>query len=132
MQITLEAVGGDAKAALEPVKAFFESEWGAKAEAAASSIPAAPGEQAKDDALLAVAAIVLSLPGNILATLQLMEKAQLKARFSSALQELRAVLRDCRGDVVLRIGDKTFDLRLASAEEVFDDIAEEEKKHQSK
>lgn len=100
------------------MKNFFEGEWNAKAEPTATSTLDAG---AKDDALLAAAALILAVPGTVLATLQLLELAQLKRRLDGALQELRSVL---------RVGDKTLDLRTATAEELLDAVAEEEKKLQ--
>jgi len=128
MQITLEATGDRAGSALAPLKTFFQAELGAQEQPAASAAPATPDGGAKDGVALAVAAIVISLPGTVLATLQLLQMAQLKRRLDSALQELRGVLRDYRGDAVLRVGDKSYDLRTVSAEEVLDAIAEEEQK----
>jgi|WetSurMetagenome_2_1015567.scaffolds.fasta_scaffold1007416_1 hypothetical protein len=130
MQITLEATGDRAGSALAVLKNFFETELGAQALPAAQEAPAKLGEEKKDlDTTLRVISIGLAMPGAILATLQLREKAQLKRRLDAVLEEMRAILLDYRGDAVLvRLGDKTFDLRLVSAEEMLDAIAEEEKK----
>jgi hypothetical protein len=125
MQIVLEATGDRAGSALAPLKTFFQAELGALEQPAA---PATPDGNTRDDVMLAVTAIIVSLPGTVLATLQLLQMAQLKRRLDNALQDLRDVLRCYRGDAALRVGDKSFDLRTVSAEQVLDAIAEEEQK----
>ena len=118
--IIIAAEGPEAEQALSRATAFFEHEFGAKAEPHAITPEAA--RRGFDPAWLAV---VLALPPAIVATMELSEKLRLIERTEAVLAEMRTALGKAGG--VIRIGaKKTFDIATAKAREIIDALTEED------
>ena len=124
MQITAEAYGPNARAIIDTINAFSEKEWGIKAEVVEHQ---SEGKE-RDGTLLAIIAILLALPGSILATMQLLEKAKFKNRLAEMLATVRNLIQPPDDKATLRIGEyKTFDLATVTPEELIEALAEEDK-----
>ena len=118
--IIIAAEGPEAEQALTRAAAFFEQEFGAKAEPHA--MPPEAAQRGLDPAWLAVA---LAMPPAIVATMQLTEKLRLIERTEAVLAEMRTALGKAGG--VIRIGaKKTFDIATAKAREIIDALTEED------
>ena len=118
--IVIEAEGPGAQPALDLAADFFAGEFGVKA---------APYATQPEGAAKGLGpewwAVILSVPGAVLAGMDLAERLKLIERTAAMLAALRARLGTAGG--VIRIGaKKTFDIATVKAREIIDALAEEE------
>jgi hypothetical protein len=100
-------------ALVEPIKGLLRSLAGVEPEA--EQIAADP-QRSKGDHV-ATAALILAIPGAVVATIDLVERARLAVKIRSLLDKVRAT----QGSVSLRFGEHPYlDLREASEDQVPD------------
>ena len=118
VKVRIEAEGPQAQAALDEAAAFFEREFGVKAETQAIE----PEGTRKGDAVAWIA-MLLTIPPAILATIQLEEKLKLIERTDELLTALRARLG--KAAATIRIGAQQHcDVVTVKARELVDELIE--------
>lgn len=118
--VIIEAEGPGAEAALTLAADFFAAEFGVKA------TPRAIEAQTTTKGLGPEWwAVILAIPGAILAVIDLTARARLIERTSAMLADVRSRLGTASG--VIRIGArKTFDIATAKARDIIDALLEED------
>lgn len=120
VNIVIEAEGHGAEAALNLAADFFAGEFGVKA---------APHAVAPGDTQRGLGpewwAVIIGLPGAVIATMDLAARLKLIERTAAMLEALRAKLGTAGG--VIRIGARvSFDVATAKAREIVDALTEED------
>ena len=113
--------GSDASEVARALEDHFEQEFGARPKRRSAPQPRpAPGQPERGDPV-AVAALILSIPAAVLATMDLAERVQLKAKIERLVVFMREELKGRSGSVVLEVpSGRRLKIDQASAAEIMD------------
>lgn len=115
VDVIIAVEGQDAAAALDAMAAFFQQEFGARAQTREAE--KARGMKGWPDPNWL--AVYLAIPPTIAATIDLAQRARLVERVSAALEKARPLLAKAGG--VIRIGTKrAFDFATVTAKDIVD------------
>lgn len=117
MTIKATVVGGDPLAAANAVASLLET---ASGEAPAQEARGPDGERRDLAASLAIASLILSVPGAISAALDVADKLKRRRDLARKVEEAKAALAAHGSDATLEASEQAIDLRRTATDEVVD------------
>ena len=122
MELTVQSKGPNAQAVQQTITDFFRAEYGD--EITITQVPVTEAGAVKGGELanvLAVVAIIIALPGAVLALLDLKERAEKKKRLEVFVQKTRSLIVSPQDHATITINEtETLHLRDSSSEQLFD------------
>jgi len=121
LQMKAEISGPNREVIEAALNDFIKEQFDAKPE---RGIRLQNGDQTRGGELIEWITLALSVPGGLVAALDLAERAKLKARVQRLLEQIRSAGKEGDGSTVLKIeGQTMIDLTCASPAEVLDALS---------